>query len=244
MRVTFKFTFQNNFSLSNLCLTVLQLTNSLAFSLIQFSSPGYYQQKKIKLMLEQYLKLDQRSESINYHCIILWSSLVLIIWADKFVASKIYNLYNFHLDDQNYWCLLIVLDNKHWLLSEKPCLLAHFYDKIIDSLLYTNKLSVFVNSWDQFQMLERILNLSLFGKISKGRNGFNYALSLWETMLACKVTYIHYEYNVRIIVLNSLRNKYAECNKDFSPQQVKAFYKNWEAFLAFCNATLDINNIS
>ena len=168
-------------------------------------------------MLEQYLKLDQRSESINYHCIMLWSSLVLIIWADKFVASKKYSFYNFHLDDQNCWCLLIVLDNKHWLLSEKPCLLAHFYHKIIDSLLYTNNLSAFANSWDQFQMIERILNLSLFGKISKlkptslskGRNGFNNALSLWETMLACKVTYIHYEYNVWIIVLNSLRNKYA-----------------------------------
>ena len=39
-------------------------------------------------MLEQYLKLDQISESINYHCIMLWSSLFGIIWADKFVASK------------------------------------------------------------------------------------------------------------------------------------------------------------
>ena len=123
-------------------------------------------------MLEQYLKLDQRSESINYHCIMLWSSLVLIIWADKFVASKKYNFYNFHLDDQNHWCLLMVLDNKHWLLSEKPLLslLAHFYHKIIDSLLYTNKLSAFVNSWGQFQMLERILNFFFFGKISKNLN--------------------------------------------------------------------------
>ena len=68
--------------------TVLQLTNGLGCSLIQFSSPGYYRQKKIKLMLEQYLRLDQRSESINYHCIMLWSSLVLIISANKFVASK------------------------------------------------------------------------------------------------------------------------------------------------------------
>ena len=52
----------------------------------------------------------------------------------------------------------------------------------------------------------------------KRRNGFNYALSLWETMLECKVGYIHSEYNVQIIVLNSLCNKYAECNKDFSQQ--------------------------
>ena len=110
-----------------MCLTVLQLTNGLGCSLIQFSSPGYYQQKKIKLMLEQYLKLDQRSESIHYHCIMLWSSLVLIIWADKFVASKKYNFYNFHLDDQNHWCLLMVLDNKHWLLSEKPLLSLHIF---------------------------------------------------------------------------------------------------------------------
>ena len=152
-----------------MCLTVLQLTNGLGCSLIQFSSPGYYQQKKIKLMLEQYLKLDQRSESINYHCIMLWSSLVHVIWADKFAASKKYNFYNFHLDDQNHWCLLMVLGNKHWLISEKPLLslLAHFYHKIIDSLLYTNKLSAFANSWDQFQMLERILNFFLFEKISK-----------------------------------------------------------------------------
>ena len=152
-----------------MCLIVLQLKNGLGCSLIQFSSPGYYQQKKIKLMLEQYLKLDQRSESIHYHCIMLWSSLVLIIWADKFVASKKYNFYNFHLDNQYHWRLLIDFDNKHWLLSEKALLslLAHFYHKIIDSLLYTNKLSVFANSWGQFQMLERILNFFLFGKISK-----------------------------------------------------------------------------
>ena len=152
-----------------MCLTVLQLANGLGCSLIQFSSPGYYQQKKIKLMLEQYLKLDQRSESINYHCIMLWSSLVLIIWADKFVASKKYNFYNFHIDNQYHWCLLMVLDNKHWLLSEKPLLslLAHFHHKIIDSLFYTNTLSAFANSWDQFQMLKRILNFFLFGKISK-----------------------------------------------------------------------------
>ena len=153
-----------------MCLkTVLQLIYGLGFSLIQFSSPGYYCQSKIKLILEQYLKLDQRSESINYHWIMLWSSLVRIIWADKFVASKKYYFYNFHLDDQNHGCLLMVLGNKHWLISEKPLLslLAHFYHKIIDSLLYTNKLSAFANSWDQFQMLERILNFFLFEKISK-----------------------------------------------------------------------------
>ena len=152
-----------------MCLTVLQLTNGLGCSLIQFSSPGYYQQKKIKLMLEQYLKLDQRSESIHYHCIMLWSSLVLIIWADKFVASKKYNFYNFHLDDRNQWCLLMVLDNKHWLLSEKPLLslLAHFYQKTIDSLRYANNISAFYNSWSQFQMFERIPDYSLFGEISK-----------------------------------------------------------------------------
>ena len=50
--------------------------------------------------------------------------------------------------------------------------------------------------------------------------------------------------SVRIIVLNSLRNKYAESNKHFSLQQVKDFYKNWEAFFAFCDAILDVNNIS
>ena len=101
-----------------------------------------------------------------------WSSLVHVIWADKFAASKKYNFYNFHLDNQNHWCLLMVLDNKHWLLSEKPLLslLAHFYHKIIDSLLYTNKLSVFANSWGQFQMLERILNFSFFGENFKNVN--------------------------------------------------------------------------
>ena len=152
-----------------MCLTVLQLTNGLGCSLIQFSSPGYYQQKKIKLMLEQYLKLDQRSESINYHCIMSWSSLLLIIQADKFVASKKYNFYNFRPDDQNHWCLMMLPDNKHWLVSEKPLLsfLAHFYRKTIDSSLYRNKLSPFANSWGQLQMLERILNFSIFGKNSK-----------------------------------------------------------------------------
>ena len=78
----------------------------------------------------------------------------------------------------------------------------------------------------------------------KGRNGFNYSLSLWETMRACKVSYIDNEYDVQIMVLNSLCNKYAECNKDFSLPQAKEFYKNWETFLAFCDAILDINNIS
>ena len=78
----------------------------------------------------------------------------------------------------------------------------------------------------------------------KGRNGFNYALSLWESVLVCKVSYIHNEYNARIIVLNSLCNKHPECNKDFSSPQAKGFYKNWEAFFAFCDAILDINNIS
>ena len=78
----------------------------------------------------------------------------------------------------------------------------------------------------------------------KGRNGFSYALSLWETMVACKVSYIHNEHNVPIIVLNSFCNKYAEYNKDFSLPQAKGFYKNWEAFFAFCGEILDINNIS
>ena len=32
--------------------------------------------------------------------------------------------------------------------------------------------------------------------------------------------------SVRIIVLNSLCNNYAEHNKDFSPLQEKGFYKN------------------
>ena len=78
----------------------------------------------------------------------------------------------------------------------------------------------------------------------KGRNGFNYALSLWETMLACKVSYIHNEYNVRIIVLDSLCNKHPECNNNFSSPQAKGFYNNWEAFFAFCDGILDIKNIS
>ena len=55
--------------------------------------------------------------------------------------------------------------------------------------------------------------------------------------------FVHY-ISVRIIVLNSLHNKYPERNKDFSPLQAKGFYKNWEAFFAFCDAILDINNIS
>ena len=43
--------------------------------------------------------------------------------------------------------------------------------------------------------------------------------------------------SVRIVVLNSLHNNYAERNKDFSPLQEKGFHKN-------CDAILDINNIS
>ena len=46
-----------------------------------------------------------------------------------------------------------------------------------------------------------------------------------------------------IIILNSLRNKYAECNKNFSLLQAKGFYKNWEAFFAFCDTILDVNTI-
>ena len=154
-----------------MCLTVLHLANGLGCSLIQFSSPGYYQQKKIKLMLEQYLKLDQRSESIHYHCIMLWSSLVLIIWADKFVASKkkmifIIFILITKITDVCWWFLIINID----YFQKKPLLilLAHFFHhKFINSLLYTNKLSASANSWGQFQILERILNFSLFGKISK-----------------------------------------------------------------------------
>ena len=97
-------------------------------------------------MLEMYLKLDQRSESIHYHSIMLWSSLVLIIWADKFVASVAKNIIFiiFILMME----LQVSADNKHWLLLGKPLLsfLAYFYQKIIESLLYTNKLSVFANS--------------------------------------------------------------------------------------------------
>ena len=52
------------------------------------------------------------------------------------------------------------------------------------------------------------------------------------------------KYSVRIIVSNSRRNKYAERNKDFSPPQAKGFYKNLEVLFAFCDAILDINNIS
>ena len=160
--------------------TVHKLTNGcLGCSLIQFSSPGYYRQKKIKLVLEQYLKLDLRFESINYHCLMSWLSLVFIIWTDKFVANEKYTFNNFHLDDQNHWCMLMFLNNKHWLYSEKPLLslLAHFYSSINDSLLYTNKLSAFAKSWDYFRLLEK-RTFRFLGKISK-------------TMLTCKVTYIH-----------------------------------------------------
>ena len=73
-RVTCKFTFHNNFPLSNgvskvVPKTVHQLTNDLGCSLIQFSSPIYYQQKKFLLFLEQYLKVNLRFEFINYHYI-------------------------------------------------------------------------------------------------------------------------------------------------------------------------------
>ena len=174
LRVTCKFTFQNNFFLSNgvsYCVPKNCFSTDKwlrIFTNTVFKS-WYYWQKKIKLMLEQYLKLNQRFESISYHCIMLWSSLVRIICADKFGGSKKYNFYNFHLYDQNHWRLQVVLDNKYWLLLEKLLLslLAHFYHKIIDSFLYTNKLSTFANSWGQFQMLEKILNFFLFGKISK-----------------------------------------------------------------------------
>ena len=50
--------------------------------------------------------------------------------------------------------------------------------------------------------------------------------------------------SIWIIILNSLRNKYAEPSKDFSLPQAKGFYKNWEAFFTFCHAILDINSIS
>ena len=63
-------------------------------------------------------------------------------------------------------------------------------------------------------------------------------------MPVCKFSYIHNKYTVQIIVLNSLCNNYAECNKDFSPPQAKGFNKNWEAFFAFSEAILDVNNIS
>ena len=116
------------------------------------------------------MKLDQRSEFINYHCIMLLSSLVRIIWADKFEASKIYNFY----DDQNHWCLLMVLNNKHWLLSEKSLLslLAHFNHKVIDSLLDANKLSALwpiSNAWENSKLFPfwknfKYLNLPVFIK--------------------------------------------------------------------------------
>ena len=78
-----------------------------------------YKQKEIKPTLEQYLKLDPRPDSVNYHCVIFWSSWMLIIWLDKSIASLKYNFHNFHLDDQNHWFLLMFLNNNHWLLSEK-----------------------------------------------------------------------------------------------------------------------------
>ena len=153
--------------------TVPRLTNCLECSLIPFSSPGYYRLKKIKLVLEQYLKLDLWFESIAYyHCLILWLSWELIIWADKFVASEKYTSNNFHLDGQNHWCMLMVLNNKHWLFSEKPLLslLAHFHSNINDSLLYTNKLSAFAKSWGYFRMFEKILNFSLFWEYFQNLN--------------------------------------------------------------------------
>ena len=117
------------------------------------------------------MRLDQRSEFINYHCIMLWSSLVRIIWADNLKLAK----YNFY-DDQNHWCLLMVINNKPWLLSEKslPSLLAHFYYKIIDSLLDTNELSALrpiSNAWENsklFPFWKKFKNLNLPAFIKEG----------------------------------------------------------------------------
>ena len=98
---------------------------------------------------------------------------MLIIWVDKFVASKKYNFYNFYLDDQNHWCLLMALDNKHWILSEKHLLslLAHFYHKTIDSftlhkyvIRVCQQLRPISNAWENsklFPFRENFKNVNL-----------------------------------------------------------------------------------
>ena len=123
MRVTCKFKFQKKFSFVTVQVSYFvtncsstdkwlrMFTNTVLKSWI-FSA------EENEIILEHYLKLDQRSKSIHYHCIMLWLSLALIIWADKFVSSKKYSFYNFHLDNQYHWYLLMVLENKHWLLFD------------------------------------------------------------------------------------------------------------------------------
>ena len=49
--------------------------------------------------------------------------------------------------------------------------------------------------------------------------------------------------NVRIIILNSLRNKNVE-HKNIKLLQARGFYENGDAVFAFCDAILDINSIS
>ena len=113
----------------------------------------------------------------------------------------------------------MITDNKHWLLSEKSLL----------SLLNL-KCSREFYTFPFLGKFRKFKPPSLY----KGTNGFNYALSLWETMLACKVIYIHNEYNVRIIVLNSLRNKYAECDtRTLARRRQRVFIKIEKYFLHF-----------
>ena len=128
----------------------------------------------------------------------------------------------------------MVLDNKHWLISEKPSLLIYYFTKISYQHLPAVE--------DNLKCSREFYTFPFLGKfrkfkppsLYKGRNGFNYALSLWETMLACKVIYIHNEYNVRIIVLNSLRNKYAECDtRTLASRRQRVFIKIEKYFLHF-----------
>ena len=49
---------------------------------------------------------------------------------------------------------------------------------------------------------------------------------------------------VRIIIWNSFCNKYTERSEAFSSLLAKVFFKNWEAFLVFCNVIFSISNTS
>ena len=51
------------------------------------------------------------------------------------------------------------------------------------------------------------------------------------------------KHSIRIIVWNSIRNKYTEFSEAFNPLQAKMFFKNYKAFFAFCGAILGMSNI-
>ena len=46
------------------------------------------------------------------------------------------------------------------------------------------------------------------------------------------------------MIWNSLRNKYVERSEDFTLPQAKMFFKNYEAFSAFCVVILGMSIIS